>query len=86
MRLSATSGFLLLVAERGWPFCGSWQDEALFAVDSVVLKRLISPRKRISSCESSPSISAFPVARVSCGEKIGERNVHGFGDFRQRLK
>src|SRR5712671_305690 len=29
--------------------------------DSVVLKRLISPRKRISSCESSPSI--FCVSR-----------------------
>ena len=29
--------------------------------DSVVLKRLISPRKRISSCDSSPSI--FCVSR-----------------------
>ncbi len=78
--------------------CG-WRDESRHFADHGEDEALVAVRQRGAEAldfaeeadfvlrEFAEHFLRFAVARrFRAGEKVGERNVHGFGDFRQRLK
>src|SRR6266436_7333291 len=74
--------------DQGGHFADHGQDEALVAVGQRGAEALdFAEEADFVLREFAEHFLRLAVARrFRAGEKVGERNVHGFGDFRQRLE